>query len=111
MKDFDLSLIPCVEGSRIYFVEGLSSLEPALLKQLTRCGIFPNILYAYFSSESKTWFKLESSQSSSTDRYSINSIELFHGEVESPSLSLKELSFLRPLNLSIPATGQAYLGN
>lgn len=28
------------------------------------------------------------------------------GEVESPSLSLKELSFLRPLNLSIPATEQ-----
>lgn len=28
------------------------------------------------------------------------------GEVESESLSLKELSFLRPLNLSIPATEQ-----
>lgn len=56
MKDFDLSLIPCVEGSRIYFVEGLSSLEPALLKQLTRCGIFPNILYAYFSYLRKSSF-------------------------------------------------------
>ena len=59
------------------FCNSLSFIKP-VLKQLTRCGIFPNnILYAYLSSlPNPRLGKNDFKESTALTRYSIDSIEL-----------------------------------